>query len=396
MIEVNGRSYSIPTGAPRVAICLDGSDPAYLEDALSAGLMPALARWVREGAYTIGRAAFPTFTNPNNVSIVTGVAPSRHGISGNHFFDRTRGADVPMNEPSMLRAETIPAALARAGVRVLAVTAKDKLVRLIDPGGPRGSAFSSESPGASGRALGLTPPGDVYSADASLFVLDAGIAALSREPTGVLYLSTTDYVQHKHPPGSPEARAFYAQLDVRLARLDALGAIVALTADHGMNAKVRADGSPNVLYLSPLLPGAHVTLPITDPYVRHHGALGGAAWIDLGRDAPPAPRALEEACTTLTRAEGVEAVHTRAEAASRLELPADRVGDLVVVAARDYVLGKAPAEHDLTHVGLGLRSHGSLHEAPVPIALNRRVDGLAPGTPNRDLFHLLLDRAQAR
>jgi phosphonoacetate hydrolase len=71
-------------------------------------------------------------------------------------------------------------------------------------------------------------------------------------------------------------------VDVELGRLLKSGAIVGLTADHGMNAKQKADGSPNVIYLETALvekfgKGFRVILPITDPYVAHHGALGSFA-----------------------------------------------------------------------------------------------------------------------
>src|SRR5205085_8792911 len=98
---------------------------------------------------------------------------------------------------------------------------------------------------------------------------------------------TTDYIQHKFAPGTAGANAFYAMMDSYLAKLDRLGAVVALTADHGMNAKTKADGSPNVVYLQDLLDRwigkgkSRVILPITDPYVVHHGALGSFATIYL-------------------------------------------------------------------------------------------------------------------
>src|SRR5689334_22211752 len=134
MIEVAGRSYHVPSGGPpRVAICLDGSDPAYFASE-ELRLLPTLARWTREATHRTARGAFPTFTNPNNVSIITGAPPAVHGIAGNHFFDGER--DVPMNERRFIRGPTILESLARAGCRVLAVTAKDKLTKLIDPGSP--------------------------------------------------------------------------------------------------------------------------------------------------------------------------------------------------------------------------------------------------------------------
>lgn len=365
---VNGRWLAVPpVGGPgRVVVCLDGSDPSYLEDALATGSMPTLASWRTSGAFASAHAVAPTFTNPNNVSIVCGAPPSTHGICGNHFFDPETGADVPMNERRYLRGTTILEALGAAGVSVLAVTAKHKLVRLLDPG-PPGLACSAEEPGALGRSLVPTLATDVYSAAASLWVLDAGLAALERGLARVVYLSTTDYVQHKHGPGSEAARALYAAIDARLARFDALGAIVGLTADHGMNDATRADGSPNVVFLRPLLAAlgdatVHVTLPITDPYVVHHGALGGCAMVYT--------RDVEAALAALLAAPGIEAVLSRAEAARTLELPSDRIGDLVVFAAKGVVLGKSAEEHALGPVARGLRSHGGLHERDVPFVSN--------------------------
>jgi phosphonoacetate hydrolase len=387
MIEVNHRRYAVPK-SPRAIVCLDGSDPAYLDDVLRSARVPTLARFTREGTFAIVNSVVPTFTNPNNVSIVTGAPPAVHGISGNHFFDRAANADVPMNERSYLRAPTILEALQAKGVRVLSVTAKHKLVKLI---GAEESAFSAENPGELGRSLvpDRAAP-DVYSADASLWVLDAGAAALERGLADVVYLSTTDYVQHKHAPGAPEARAFYEAIDLRLARIERTGAVVALTADHGMNDKTKPDGSPNVVYLASLLdralgPGTRVTLPITDPYVVHHGALGSCAMIYTSDRDP------KKAQSILESTPGIDFVLPRSEAAARYALPPDRIGDLIVLSSRSVVLGKHEEEHDLSHVERGLRSHGGLHEVSVPLILNRRLEktGHEPRW-NYDVFELAL------
>jgi phosphonoacetate hydrolase len=393
MIEVNGRRYRSPR-APTVILCLDGSDPAYIEDAVRHARIPTLARWMKEGAFAIADAAMPTFTNPNNVSIVTGVPPSLHGICGNFFFDADQGIDVPMNDPAQLSAPQILAALEDHASRVAAVTAKDKLVRLLATGAR--ACFSVEKPNDAGREIfgGKAPP-DVYSADASLWVLDAGVEILKRDLADVLYLSTTDYVQHKHAPGTDEARAFYEALDVRLSNLERArkDVVVALTADHGMNDKTKPDGSPNVVYLAAILDralgeGTRVTLPITDPYVVHHGALGSCAMVYvLGKDPKRAREVIEAE-------EGIERVLAREEAAAELALPAGRIGDLVVLAEKRAVLGKREADHDLSHVRSGLRSHGGLHERAVPLLVNRPVSGSLEGLRNFDVFDLALNRAE--
>jgi phosphonoacetate hydrolase len=178
-------------------------------------------------------------------------------------------------------------------------------------------------------------------------------------------------MQHKHAPAEPEALAFYAAIDAEIGRLLALGAVIGNTADHGMNAKQRSDGSPNVIYLESELvqqfgEGFRVILPITDPYVAHHGSLGSFAQVHL----PPGLEA-GEVRDWLLRRTGVVECHDRATAARLMELPEDRMGDLVVVSGRDVVLGRTPAYHDLTALAGRLRSHGGRHEEMVPLIFSR-------------------------
>ncbi|HUK63819.1 MAG TPA: alkaline phosphatase family protein, partial [Dongiaceae bacterium] len=239
------------------------------------------------------------------------------------------------------------------------------------------------------------PLPSVYSADLSEFVFAAGVRLLETQRPDIMYLSTTDYVQHKHAPGTPEADAFYRMMDGYLARLDALGATIALTADHGMNAKTDARGLPQVVYLQDHLDGwlgagtARVILPITDPYVVHHGALGSFATIYLPARADAAGLAKR-----LAALPGVEVVLDRREACARFELPPDRMGDLVVISGRHTVLGTAQSRHDLSGLDAPLRSHGGLTEQQVPMLLNRRVADTAPGRRlrNFDAFDLALNQ----
>ncbi len=381
-VTVNGRTYRFPA-RPVVVVCVDGAEPAYFDAALAAGLAPAVARFRRQGLCTLARGVVPSFTNPNNLSIVTGAPPAVHGITGNYLYDPATGAEVMMNDPAFLRCETLLAALARAGARVAVVTAKDKLRRLLGHG-LAGICFSSEKADQATKdehgiegvtdLVGLPVP-DVYSAELSEYVLAAGLALLRRQRPDVMYLSLTDYIQHKHPPGDPVANAFHAMLDRYFDALDGEGAILGITADHGMNGKARADGTPNVVYLRPLLDGTlgpeavRIVLPITDPYVVHHGALGSFATLYLTRPAD-APRLAARLAAT----PGIAEVLDRATACARFELPPDRVGDLVLVAERDVVLGKSPAEHDLSLLKEPLRSHGGVSEQTVPFIVNRPVD----------------------
>jgi phosphonoacetate hydrolase len=368
---------------PLVVVCVDGCQYEYITAAVAAGAAPFLGRLLAgAGISIIADCVMPSFTNPNNLSIVTGVPPSVHGICGNYFFDPERGEEVMMNDPRHLRAGTILAAFSKAGAKVAVITAKDKLRKLLGHQ-MTGICFSSEKAdqvtlaengieNVLGR-VGMPVP-SVYSAELSEFVFVAGVKLMERERPDLMYLSTTDYIQHKAAPGTPVANAFYAMIDRNLARFDELGATIVLTADHGMNAKHGDDGQPNVIYLQDTVDAwlgaskARVILPITDPYVVHHGALGSFALVYLPE--PKAQRAVAERIAALP---GVESVLTRAEAAARFELPSDRIGDLVVVSQQDTVIGTSRDRHDLSGLDVPLRSHGGTSEQKVPLLVNRRV-----------------------
>jgi phosphonoacetate hydrolase len=408
-LTVNGRTYAWPR-RPVVVVCVDGCEPDYLTRAIAAGAMPWLGPARNGGTNRLADCVIPSFTNPNNLSIVTGAPPAVHGICGNYFWDADASVEVMMNDPKYLRAETILAAFSQAGAAVAVVTAKDKLRRLLGEGlrlGPDGTAvcFSSERAAETTRAehglddaaawLGRPVP-SVYSAELSEFVFAAGVKLMETRPPDLLYLSTTDYVQHKHAPGTREANAFYQMVDGYLGRLDALGATVALTADHGMNAKTDAAGRPQVIYLQDLLDGwigagrARVILPITDPYVVHHGALGSFATVHLPGGADVAGTVARIAALT-----GMEVVLDRDEACRRFELPKDRMGDVVAVSRRDWVIGTSEARHDLSGLDAPLRSHGGISEQRVPLIVSRPAPTLAADARlrNFDIYDVALNHA---
>ena len=403
-VTVNGRSYAWPD-RPLVVVCVDGSEPDYVRQAVAAGAMPYLAAALPAGTDRLADCVVPSFTNPNNLSIVTGVPPSAHGICGNYFFDRDAGAEVMMNDPRYLRCGTILAAFAARGARLAVVTAKDKLRRLL---GHRmtGVCFSAEKANETTRAehgigdgLGLVgmPRPSVYSADLSEFVFAAGVKLMESVRPDVMYLSTTDYIQHKHAPGTAEANEFYRMMDGYFAKLAGLGATLAVTADHGMNAKTDAAGRPRVIYLQDYLDEwlgaakARVILPITDPYVVHHGALGSFATVYLP-DGADAERIREQ----MAALGGMEVVLGRDAACRRFELPPDRVGDLVAVSERHVVLGTSEARHDLSGLDVPLRSHGGISEQTVPLLLNRPTPRVAADRRlrNFDIFDLALNHVQ--
>jgi phosphonoacetate hydrolase len=391
-VTLNGAHYRWPD-KPLVVVCVDGSEPAYIPEAIRAGVVPFLARLGANGTVLDADCVIPSFTNPNNLSIVTGAPPAVHGICGNYFFDRDAGTEVMMNDPKYLRCGTLLAAFADAGAKVAVVTAKDKLRTLLGHK-LKGTCFSAEKADAATVALVGMPVPSVYSAELSEFVFAAGVKLMERDRPDLMYLSTTDYVQHKAAPGAPAANAFYAMMDRYLARLDALGCTIALTADHGMNAKHRADGSPDVIYLQDVLDGwlgagsARVILPITDPYVVHHGALGSFATVYVDADVR----------RKIAELQGVEVVLTREEAAKRFELPPERIGDLVVVSTRHVVIGTSKARHDLSGLTEPLRSHGGISEQKVPLLFNRKLRGLPAQRRlrNFDIFDLALNHVEEK
>ncbi|MCW0000258.1 phosphonoacetate hydrolase [Pararhizobium sp. YC-54] len=403
-IVANGRSYKRPD-KPVVVICIDGSEPGYIEAAISKGLAPNLDRLMKTGANTTALSVIPSFTNPNNLSIITGQPPAVHGIAGNYFYDREKGEEVMMNDARFLRAPTILAEFQRAGLKVAMVTAKDKLRTLLGKGLDFSTgtaiAFSSEKANRANMAengmenvldfVGQPLP-EVYSADLSEFVFAAGVKLLKTFRPDVMYLSTTDYVQHKAAPGSESANDFYEMFDRYVGQLDAAGCTLVMTADHGMNDKHLPNGEPDVLYLQEILderlgPGTtRVILPITDPYVAHHGALGSFATIYADTEK------CAEIIEILKTIEGIDVAISAKEACERFELPADRIGDVVALSSRHKVLGTARNRHDLSGLTEPLRSHGGLTEQTVPMIANRKIDVPAGRTlRNFDVFDVALN-----
>lgn len=412
-LTVNGRTYTMPS-SPVVVICIDGSEPDYHLEAIKAGRMPWLEAALNgDGASSWeAHCAMPALTNPNNLSIATGRPPAVHGISGNYIFDTATGEEVLMNDKRFLRAPTIFGAANEAGLDVVIVTAKDKLRRLLGAGvvedGPgldgsgefvpptrRGICFSAEKAdranvddnGIEG-VLDLVgkPLPEVYSADLSIFALAAGVEILRTRGADLMYLTLTDYIQHKNAPGTKAANDLYAAIDHYASELDKLGAIVVLTADHGMSAKTDQDGNPNVLYVEdevrtilgstgaePESDGLRVILPITDPYTVHHGALGSFASVYLPDGADR-----ESTIAALREVPGVQAALSREEAAATFAMPADRIGDIVVLGEEGTAVGRYAAWHDLSGLDAPLRSHGALGELQIPFIINRRLPRPAP------------------
>jgi phosphonoacetate hydrolase len=386
-VTVNGVQYRWPD-QPLVVVCIDGGDPAYFRRFLADGAILNIARFIKQGFSAVADGTMPSFTCPNNMSIITGTPASRHGISGNFYLDTATGKPVVMTGPELLRGDTILSRFANAGARVVSITAKDKLRKQLGKNldvSKGNISFSSECASKVTRAengiedvIGLTgmPQPDMYSMELSLFVLEAGIKLLERERSDLMYLSLTDWVQHKYAPEESEAKRFYREIDARFGRLAELGATVALTADHGMNDKSNAEGKPNVIWLQDILDerfgkgDTRVICPITDAFVGHHGALGGFVRVYCHGKAKP-----REVLAAIAAVDGVEQALLRDDVCRLFDLPPDREGDVAVISRADVCIGGSEKEHDLTGLkGHRLRTHGGTSEAKVPIVINRPLN----------------------
>ena len=386
-LQLNEIEYTWPK-KPVVVVCIDGGDPEYFDSGIEDGIIPNIEDFMKNGFYAVSKGSMPSFTCPNNMSIVTGSEPVTHGISGNFYLDRSTGEPVVMTGPELLRTCSIMSEFSRKGARVVSITAKDKLRRQLQKGMDlSGGSVSMSSQFADQctmkengieDALGFVgqPQPDMYSADLSLFVLDAGIKFLEEKRPDILYLSLTDFIQHTHAPGTPVANQFYSDMDARFGRLRELGAVVALTADHGMGDKANENGEPNVIWLQDILDKelgeglTKVICPITDAFVGHHGSLGGFVRVYITGETKR--ERILEITENIT---GIEKVWTAENVAEELEQPLDREGDIAVAADKKTVIGGRQLDHDLSALkGQRLRTHGSLHEAHVPIVLSEPLN----------------------
>ena len=385
---INDREYANVPIKSSIVICLDGSQKEYLTEASKLNLTPNLDKIIQKGDYLLAHSAIPSFTNPNNISIVTGQPSSVHGICGNFFYTPSTGKEVMMNDPEFLRAPTIFEKYYQAGAKIAVVTAKDKLRTLLGNGlnfnNKRAICFSAEkSAYANIKENGIEsvndwlnmPVPEVYSQDLSEFVMAAGVKLMKEFKPDIMYLSTTDFIQHKYAPGHEIANKFYAMFDRYIGLLDDTGATIIITADHGMKPKSKEDNSPNAIFLQDHLDSffgkgkTKVILPITDPYVVHHGALGSFATIYLNNKEH-----LKEVISEIKKIKDIEVVLNREEACLKYNLPEDRMGDIICMSSEYMTIGSSKDKHNLNELKEPLRSHGGLHEREVPFIINKKID----------------------
>ena len=387
-IEINERQYPGIPSSTAIVICLDGSQKEYFEEASKLNLTPNIDSFKKNGEDLLVNSAIPSFTNPNNISIVTGRPSSIHGICGNFFYTPSTGEEVMMNDPQFLRAPTIFQKYYEQGAKIAIVTAKDKLRKLLSHGlkfnESRAICFSSEKSDQANlnengieevnKWLDMEVP-NVYSQGLSEFVMAAGVKILNELNPDIMYLSTTDFIQHKYAPGDEVANAFYAMFDRYIGQLNINNNSIIVTADHGMQPKSRSDGSPNAIFLQDILDEtlgkdiSKVILPITDPYVVHHGALGSFATVYLDDKSR-----IHDAIVEIQKIDDIEVVLTNEEGCTQYDLPTDRMGDIICMSSKNSTIGSAKKAHDLSKLKEPLRSHGGLHEREVPFISNKKIN----------------------
>ena len=350
---------------------LDGFDPGYVQPVR----MPRLAALMKAGASTLdGRGVLPSLTNVNHISLLTGTYPKRHGLSTNFYYDRATRTDVFMEQVSFVQEPLVFERFKAAGWSTALVTAKEKLTKLLRRG--LDVCIDMKTHPEAHRAAAGAPP-EIFSLDINLWVFRMAREVALRERPDFLYVATTDYPQHMLAPDEPAMQQYLEASDEALGRLlevyDPAETLVVLTADHGMNAKLRSVSPVEVLAQAGI--ATHGVPLIRDGLYAHHRDLGGSLYLYF--DDPGKAR---EARAVLQRVPGIDEVVPNAEA-HRDHLPAERVGDLICWAARDVALGiwtDGPANRSET----GLRSHGSKHEQRIPMLVTG--PGVRAGAEIRD------------
>lgn len=251
-VELHSKIYQLPT-RPTVVVCVNGIDPECFEHGMADGIIPNLATLAEQGFLAPATTATPSFAKPNNVSITTGQPVSAHVTVCDYFLDRGIGKEVSITDDILRRGSAILELMSKRGVRVAAVTAKDKLRAVLSHGLHDAICFSAERAASSCLQhngvlvdvedwLGQKQPSQ-YSDKLSFYVLDSGVKLLEEDRADLFYLVLSDYIQHKHAPGSKDSNAFLSALDERIGKLVQLGAQIVVTGNHGMSENSGSNGN---------------------------------------------------------------------------------------------------------------------------------------------------------
>ena len=400
-VKCNNIGYDLPKKGdpPVIGICLDGTGPNHL-----AGVkMPNF--W--SGSYRDAYAFLPTVTNTNNVSIITGVAPSVHGVVANTILESKKKAggeilvETPLIQGSTLKCESLLSCASQKGHPVLVVTAKKKLVNLLGNGVHSNSLIVAiedlndenspslkalEDKGLDGAVHEAGPPPHIYTPDASVYCLRLAYEILDLgKYTGfrpsLVYISTTDYVQHLNSPKSKVSQDYYEAIDRELGRLKLKGR-VGVTADHGMNEKT------NLLFIEDIISQKNLTcrvgIAIKDVHMIHH--LGFGSYVTIH-----APKKDESAVWNIVKnLPGVQRCEKNEH------------GVLEAFGDKTTAFGSTREFHYKSNAALSnrsnrtIRTHGGEAESLIPLAFLFEMDSdvnnqflQTPRLYNKDLFFFL-------
>lgn len=243
---------------PVVLISIDGLKPDYVLEADKHGLkIPNLRRLVAEGAHASGvTGVLPTITYPSHTTMVTGVAPARHGIIANSPFDPfSKNLNGWYWYAEDIRVPTLWDVCAKAGLTTGSVdwpvtvganitfniaqywradNAEDrKVIRALSTPGLLGEAEGTLGPYTDGNDYSLS--GDARRAAFNVYVLER------KKPRFHLsYFGSLDDEEHRSGPYSAQTFAVLEQLDSVIGQLrraaEKIGggrAIICIVSDHG-------------------------------------------------------------------------------------------------------------------------------------------------------------------
>jgi phosphonoacetate hydrolase len=329
-------------------------------DCYEASAMPSLKKMAQDGLFRNVQGVFPSVTNVNNVSVCCGSWPDQHGISANSYYDAQTDKLEYMNSAELIRTETVFQRATQWGMASALLTSKRKTAELFCHGTVVNIAAEAPTPDQVKR---YGQPPDIYSREINYWLWQAAIDLLeNRSDIDLIYVHTTDYPMHAWGEEEPESQEHLSKIDklIRAGADAALDAAFLFTADHGMNRKKRCWDLSRVCARAGV-PVRFVLSPERDYYLQHHRNFTGCAWVWL--KSATDGRCVKEIIADLV---GVEEILERKDTALRFHVPAEHLGDLVVLGDTDTMFGELD-DKEGEELPTSYRAHGSLYEMDVPL-----------------------------
>ena len=348
---------------------IDGFGEAYYRNSE----MPTLNYLEKNGMYKMVPSLMPSVTNLNNASICTGELPSKHGITGNSFYDLKTETEEFMEEDSLLLSPTIFERAKKQGVSSILFASKKKSIRLLNRGTIDTISPETASPIWIKR---IGPAPTIYSREVNYWLMEAALYSLINHPEiGITYIHPTDYPMHTWAPEQKESKEYLHNLDAYIAKIRSAApdAAILITADHTVTHKDLC-WDLNKACLNRNAPVKIAISPERDKYFKHHRGFGGTAYVYLNDQ-----KDLLQVKKVISGLNGVEEVITKGEACKRFHLMPERIGDLIVLGNSSTVFGDLDSESE--QLPETYRSHGSVYDAKVPLFVFN-----AKNAPNKEFF----------